>query len=328
MKTKFKDTEIGLIPEEWVVTTLEKASQLLTDGSHFSPKEDPSGKYLIATVKDMEDYAINIHSCKRISEKVFFELSRSNCKPEKGDVLFSKDGTMGLCFVFKQNEPIVILSSIALIRPSKDFDSFFLKYYLSSNKIRDFIIAGFSSGSALPRLTIVNLKKIPVIKPDISEQRVIASVLSRMDAKIELNRQMNATLEVIGQSLFKHWFVDFEFPDEEGKPYKSSGGEMVFNEALGKEIPKGWESRRLEELFKFVKGKKPRRVSEQYNDNYLPQILIETLDGKNPVFADPEKMILVDKKKSDYGNGWCKFWKNRDRIYRHSWVNISFTKNK
>lgn len=110
---KFKQTEIGMIPEEWVVTTIEKASQLLTDGSHFSPKEDPSGKYLIATVKDMGDYAINIHSCKRISEKVFFELSRSNCKPEKGDVLFSKDGTMGLCFVFKQNEPIVISFNIS-----------------------------------------------------------------------------------------------------------------------------------------------------------------------------------------------------------------------
>jgi type I restriction enzyme S subunit len=76
----------------------------------------------------------------------------------------------------------------------------------------------------------------------------VAVILSSLDSKIELNQQMNKTLEAIGRALFKHWFIDFEFPDEKGKPYRSSGGEMVYNEELGKQIPKGWEVGTLEDL--------------------------------------------------------------------------------
>ncbi|HXG07297.1 MAG TPA: restriction endonuclease subunit S [Nitrososphaera sp.] len=75
---------------------------------------------------------------------------------------------------------------------------------------------------------------------------------------------MNKTLEEIGRMLFKHWFIDFEFPNEEGKPYKSSGGEMVYNEELGKEIPKGWEVRDLSQEFNLVMGQSPPGSS--YNE--------------------------------------------------------------
>ena len=63
---------------------------------------------------------------------------------------------------------------------------------------------------------------------------------------------MNKTLEAIGEAIFKHWFIDFEFPNEEGKPYKSSGGEMVYNEELGKEIPKGWESKTINDVVDVI----------------------------------------------------------------------------
>jgi len=266
-----------MIPEDWEITTLEKASQLLTDGSHFSPKEEHNGKHFIATVKDMEDYVINTRNCKRISEEIFNELTRSNCKPQKGDVLFSKDGTMGLCFVFKQDEPIVILSSIALIRPHNEFDPFFLKYYLSDKKTQDLIIAGFSSGSALPRLTLVNLKQIPVVKPNITEQRTRSSILADLDSKIELNQNMNKTLEEIGQAIFKHWFIDFEFPNEQGKPYKSSGGEMVYNEELEKEMPKDWEIKPLDEIANFLNGLALQKYPPESETEFLPVIKIREL---------------------------------------------------
>ena len=205
---KFKETEIGSIPEDWGITTLKNVSQLLTDGSHFSPKEEPSGIHFISSVKDMGEYNINTKNCKRISEEDFNELSRSNCKPQKLDILFSKDGTMGLCFVFKQDEPIVILSSIALIRPNEEFDPYFLKYYLSYKKTQDLIVGGFSSGSALPRLTLVNLKKIPIIKLNIIEQRYIAKILFDLDSKIENLQKQNKILEQIAQTVFKSWFHD------------------------------------------------------------------------------------------------------------------------
>ncbi len=103
------------------------------------------------------------------------------------------------------------------------------------------IRSGFTSGSALPRVVLKDLKKLPVSVPPLEVQQSVAFILGSLDDKIEVNRQMNATLEKIGQAIFKHWFVDFEFPNEEGKPYKSNGGEMEDSE-LG-EIPKGWRVR-------------------------------------------------------------------------------------
>ena len=274
IETKFKETEIGEIPEDWDLINLEKASIMLTDGSHFSPKEARDSDSLIATVKDMEEYTINTKTCKHISKNIFDEFSKSNCRPQKGDVLFSKDGTMGLCFVFKQDDPIVILSSIALIRLNNEFDPYFIKYYLSDKKIKDFIIAGFSSGSALPRLTIVNLKQIPVVKPHIKEQSVIGSILSSLDFKIELNQQMNTVLEEIGNTIFKHWFVDFEFPNKEGKPYKSSGGEMVYNDDMDMEIPKYWNVSPLHSFGKIICGKTPPKSSKEFFNGDVPFIKI------------------------------------------------------
>ncbi|MEM3041495.1 MAG: restriction endonuclease subunit S, partial [Nitrososphaerota archaeon] len=90
--------------------------------------------------------------------------------------------------------------------------------------------------------------------PKFAEQKYIAKILSDLDSKIELNQKMNKTLEAIGQAIFKHWFVDFEFPNEEGKQYKSSGGEMVYSEELGKEIPKGWAVIPLDQAAEFTRG--------------------------------------------------------------------------
>jgi type I restriction enzyme S subunit len=100
-------------------------------------------------------------------------------------------------------------------------------------------LANFNSGSAQPSLNRNHIYELDVIVPPISEQKSIAEILSSLDEKIELNRKQNRTLEAIAQALFKRWFVEFEFPDENGRPYKSSGGAMQPSE-LG-EIPVGWD---------------------------------------------------------------------------------------
>jgi len=223
----------------------------------------------------MTEHKINLNSCKRIEKDAFERLTKANCKPKRGDVLFSKDGTMGICFVFNQSEPIVVLSSIAILRPSKEFNSYFLKYYLSNNRILNLIISGHSSGSALPRLTLTNLKDIPVVKPSIKEQHAVAKILSDLDSKIELNNQMNKTLESIAQAIFKRWFIDFEFPNENGDPYKSSGGEMVESE-LGM-IPKGWEIVSLSNIADFLNGLPLQNYRPRDDEECLPVIKIREL---------------------------------------------------
>jgi type I restriction enzyme S subunit len=118
----------------------------------------------------------------------------------------------------------------------KEFHNSYPKfvYYL----LKTFNFQNFNSGSAVPSLNRNYIHPYPVYVPDYDEQVKIAAVLSCLDRKISNLRQQNETLERIAQTLFKHWFVDFEFPNEDGKPYRSSGGEMVRSE-LG-EIPAGW----------------------------------------------------------------------------------------
>lgn len=107
-------------------------------------------------------------------------------------------------------------------------------------------------GGAQPQFNANVLTKLIVPCLEISEQQAIAKILSDLDSKIELNQQVNKTLEAIGQAIFKRWFIDFEFPNEKGKPYKSSGGEMVDSE-LG-EIPKGWKVEKAINFFKLEYG--------------------------------------------------------------------------
>ena len=136
-------------------------------------------------------------------------------------------------------------------------------YYLScSDEIREPTIKSMTGTSGRQRVDTNVFEHIPVKMPPLKEQKAISRILSDLDSKIELNHQMNKTLESIAQAIFKHWFIDFEFPDENGQPYKSSGGEMVDSE-LG-EIPKGWKTSRLGECVEISGGSTPKTSESNF----------------------------------------------------------------
>lgn len=126
-------------------------------------------------------------------------------------------------------------------------------------------LSGLDVGSANPTLNRNHVHPIQVFWPPISEQVSIAHILGTIDEKIELNKQINSTLEKIAQSLFKRWFIDFEFPDENGNPYRSSGGRMIDSES-GK-IPEGWKVKELNAFGRIVCGKTPSKKESQYYEN-------------------------------------------------------------
>lgn len=128
-------------------------------------------------------------------------------------------------------------------------DMRFLKYYINTLDISAYI-----TGSAQPKLNKANLSNIKIKAPSLEEQKKIADILSSLDDKIELNNEMNKTLEEMAQSIFKRWFVDFEFPNENGEPYKSSGGEMIESE-LGM-VPKGWEVGSFSDISEILDSKR------------------------------------------------------------------------
>ena len=142
-------------------------------------------------------------------------------------------------------------------------------------KLSQLDLSTYNEGSAVPSLTTSTLNQIEIDIPTLEEQKRIADILTSLDDKIELNNQMNQTLEEIASLLYKRWFVDFEFPDDKGKPYKSSGGEMVDSE-LGM-IPKGWEVKSLTEVAKFVNGLAMQKFRPQINEESLPVLKIKEL---------------------------------------------------
>lgn len=110
----------------------------------------------------------------------------------------------------------------------------------------------YNEGTTIPSLRTDTLNRLEFMIPDISIQNKIVSILDKLDCKIKLNNLINENLQTISQLLFKHWFVDFEFPNEKGNPYRFSGGEMVKSE-LGM-IPKGWEVKKMQEIIDVKDG--------------------------------------------------------------------------
>ena len=149
-----------------------------------------------------------------------------------------------------------------VLTSKENFDIDFIFYSLKLELKR---LKEKSLGSQTKFLTLPILQNIHFSSISINEQKTIAAVLSALDKKIALNKQINARLEQMAKTLYDYWFVQFDFPDTNGKPYKSSGGEMVFDEILKREIPKGWEVKSLGDLAEIVGGSTPSTAD---SDNF------------------------------------------------------------
>ncbi|MGH1787425.1 restriction endonuclease subunit S [Enterococcus casseliflavus] len=174
----------------------------------------------------------------------------------KGDMVFSWSGNPETSIdIFWYNLPDGWLNQhIFKVTVDNGIDEKFFYYILKFLKPNFTAIASNKQTTGLGHVTIGDLKNIIVKLPELEEQKAIAHILATLDDKIEVNNQINKTLENMAQAIFKQWFVDFEFPNEDGQPYKSSGGEMVESE-LGM-IPKGWEVKELGEIIDIHDSKR------------------------------------------------------------------------
>jgi len=205
-KEDYKDTTIGMIPIDWEIVTLgNKEISDITDGSHYSPKEDKNGRYRIATVANIKHDSIDLGSCKRISDIDYEKLVRNGCKAEVGDVLFSKDGTVGLSFSFKQNIDVVLLSSIAIIRHKEIINPDYCAYVLKSPMVFRQIM-GSKRGTGLKRIILQDLKRVKFPLPPLPEQKKIATILMTIDGAIQKVDEIIAKTDKIMQGLINKFF--------------------------------------------------------------------------------------------------------------------------
>ena len=188
---KYRNIKRGLLatllqPKEgWKKVKLGECCEKITDGSHDSPKPVDDGFYM-PSVKDMRYDDFDFSNCKQISKIDFERLKGTGCKPEIGDVLIAKDGSiLKYCFVVKQDLPIVVLSSIAILRPNQSIvDGKYLSYYFQKQDVVTDVVENYKSGTGVPRIVLRNFEQIEIHLPDLTEQRRIAEILSSVDAKI------------------------------------------------------------------------------------------------------------------------------------------------
>jgi type I restriction enzyme, S subunit len=190
------------------------------------------------------------------SEKKITELAlkESNTKLlNKGDVIISARGTVGV--LAQIGKPMCFNQSCFGLRGKKGLiDNDFL-YYVLKNYIHN--LKKKSQGSVFDTINIKSFDLMEIDIPNYASQCSIASVLSALDKKIELNNRINAELEAMAKTLYDYWFMQFDFPDEEGKPYKSSGGKMIYNSILKREIPATFTEGVLDNLGQIVGGSTP-----------------------------------------------------------------------
>lgn len=196
----------------------------------------------------------------------------------RGDIVITHRGTLGqIAYVpdDSQYEKYVISQSQFKVRlDTEKVNPVYFTYYFHTNEGQQRLLS-FKSHVGVPALaqatTNFRLLDFPLIpKP---KQDAIASVLETLDKKIELNNQINAELEAMAKMLYDYWFVQFDFPDVDGKPYKSSGGKMVYNKVLKREIPEGWENGDLDDIGQVVGGSTPStRERNNFADIATPWI--------------------------------------------------------
>jgi type I restriction enzyme S subunit len=147
-----------------------------------------------------------------------------------------------------------------------DFEeNYYPKYLLYKLKTLTKHFANVNVGSTVPSLRLDHITDLIIDFPSFETQKIITKVLSDLDAKMELNNKINQELEAMAKTLYDYWFVQFDFPNEQGKPYKSSGGKMVYSKELKREIPDGWEVKKLSDWIKKYKNGDWGKETEEGN---------------------------------------------------------------
>jgi type I restriction enzyme, S subunit len=253
------------------------------------------GEIIWITPKDLSDQNTRyIYKGERSISEKGLESCSSVIVP-KGTILLSSRAPIGLLSIAAQ-ELCTNQGFKNIVPKPKKANSEFLYYHLKTkNKELQYL----GSGTTFKEISKNSLENYEITIPeDVKDQQKIASVLSALDSKIELNNRINAELEAMAKTLYDYWFVQFDFPDENGKPYKSSGGKMIWNEELKREIPDGWEVSKINKILPVKDG---THDSPKYQDFGFPLItskhLLESgIDFQSANLISEQDYISINKR--------------------------------
>ena len=212
--------------------------------------ERENGIPLIRTT-DIDELGINYSSLKYVTKEFHIKNKKSQIK--KGDLIIARHGENGKANVFKEDFDAQVLNAVIIEPDQNKLESNLLKYYFDSPFVKKQIL-GVVKGSVQGVINTAHIADVLIPISDDINYKGLSKIINDLDTKIELNKLINAELEAMAKTLYDYWFVQFDFPDKNGKPYKTSGGKMVWNEGLKREIPEGWEVQKMAEWLDIDKS--------------------------------------------------------------------------
>ena len=236
---------------------------------------------------------------RKIKGFVFTEY-QSGPKFRNNDTLVAKitpcleNGKTAFVNILDNEEVAFGSSEFIVLRNNKLSDAKFIYYLARSPYFREKAISCMEGTSGRKRVNETVLKHLKIKVPPIETQQKIAKILSDIDDKIEVLHQINDNLAELAKTIYDYWFMQFDFPDENGKPYKTSGGKMVYNEVLKREIPEGWEVKRIEDYCKSSGGYAFK--SSEWKKSGNPIIKIKNIQENNSL--NIEDIDFVDMSKT------------------------------
>lgn len=242
---------------------------------------------------------------------------------QNGDILYSEIRPKNRRYTVVKNlinpEDYIVSTKLMVLRNrSTKLDTDYLYYFLTSEDAINYLQRKAENRiGSFPQITFDVLKNVQIRLPDINEQKRIASVLSAFEDKIELNNKINAELEAMAKTLYDYWFVQFDFPDANGKPYKSSGGKMAWNGALKREIPEGWEVKRLADILNFTTGKLDSNAEVQHGE--YPFFTCSANPSKTDTFAFDDNALLIAGNNAN-GNFHLNRYDGKFNAYQRTYV--------
>ena len=231
---------------EWKFLTLKEAELEFIDGDrgvNYPKKSDllPEGDCVFLNTGNVRQNSFDFSNLDFITKEKDNLLR--NGKLQRDDIVLTTRGTVGNVALYSQEVPfsnIRINSGMVIIRVNKNFwHPYFIYLFFQSHLFKK-QISRLISGSAQPQLPISILETVSIPQLTLDEQKEIIFNIKSIDQKIQINNQINQELEAMAKTLYDYWFVQFDFPDQNGNPYKSSGGKMLYHPELKREIPEGW----------------------------------------------------------------------------------------
>ena len=224
------------------------------------------GEYIRLTCGNF-DYQNNCFKENKSKDNLYYTGDfRSEFLMEKGDIITPLTeqaiGLLGSTAIIPESGKYIQSQDVAKIICKEDLlDKDFAFYLIPSTLVKQQLSAA-AQQTKIRHTSPDKIKDCTVWIPELAEQKRISKLLRSLDCKIELNRAINQNLEAMAKQLYDYWFVQFDFPDENGRPYKSSGGKMIWNEKLKREIPISWEIKLIDDIAEIYNGATPSTMNE------------------------------------------------------------------